>query len=250
MSRGVPGLALAAAVIVGAAISAQQLADEQTRREALSYYRAGQELLLAERFEQAAEQFQKAIRKDPLLALAYYGLGQAYMGLRRYASAVVAYTDCREAYQRLAALAQSDSVAVDRQREEEIRELRESIRQIQSGVIKVVQPGNLVLKLEARIRELDRMKQRSLDPARPPAEVSLALGSAHFRNGQLDKAEREWKDAVEGNSKLGEAHNNLAVLYMMRGRKKDAEEAVKAAERSGFRVNPNLKADVRNMGGH
>jgi Flp pilus assembly protein TadD len=250
MSRGVPGLALAAVVIVGASISGQQLAEEQTRREALAYYRAGQELLLAERFEQAAEQFQRAIRKDPLLALAYYGLGQAYMGLRRYASAVVAYTDCREAYQRLAGLAQSDSISVDRQRDEEIRELRESIRQIQSGVIKVSQPGNLALKLEARVRELERMKQRSLDPARPPAEVSLALGSAHFRNGQLDEAEREWKDAVEGNSRLGEAHNNLAVLYMMRGRKKDAEEAIRAAERSGYRVNPNLKADIRNMGGH
>jgi tetratricopeptide (TPR) repeat protein len=238
---------LAAVLMFDATAGAQQLADEQTRREALAYYRAGHELLSSERFEQAAEQFQNAIKKDPLLALAHYGLGQAYMNLRRYASAVRAFSGCRDAYQRLAGLAQSDSVAVDRQRDEEIYELRLAVRQVQSGQLKVMQPGNIVLKLESRIRDLERMKQRSVDPMRPPAEVALALGSAHFRNGDLIDAEREWKAAVDTNSRLGEAHNNLAVLYMMGGRKKDAEDAIKAAERSGFRVNPNLKADVRNM---
>jgi Flp pilus assembly protein TadD len=91
------------------------------------------------------------------------------------------------------------------------------------------------------------MKQRNMDPMKPPGEVSLALGSAYFRNGQREDAEREWKAAVDANSSLGEAHNNLAVVYMMSGRKKEAEEAVKAAERAGFRVNPQLKADIKNM---
>ena len=49
------------------------------------------------------------------------------------------------------------------------------------------------------------------------------------------------------NSRLGEAHNNLAVLYMQRGRKADAEAAVKAAERARFRVHPQLKEDIKNM---
>jgi len=49
------------------------------------------------------------------------------------------------------------------------------------------------------------------------------------------------------NSKLGEAHNNLAVLYMQTGRKAEAEEAVKAAERARFRVHPQLKEDIRKM---
>jgi Flp pilus assembly protein TadD len=80
-----------------------------------------------------------------------------------------------------------------------------------------------------------------------PAEVSLALGSAYYRSGQPMDAEREWRTAVSVNSKLGEAHNNLAVLYLTTGRKKEAEEAVKEAERSRFRVNPQLKADIRRM---
>src|ERR671919_2812114 len=51
---------IAGLLLIATAVPAamQQLADERTRREALVYYRAGQELMTAERFEQAAEQFQ------------------------------------------------------------------------------------------------------------------------------------------------------------------------------------------------
>ncbi len=38
---------------------------------------------------------------------------------------------------------------------------------------------------------------------------------------------------------------HLAVIYMMTKRKKEAEEAVKSAEKAGFRVNPQLKEDIR-----
>jgi Flp pilus assembly protein TadD len=240
---------VAGALVAGSPAAAQKLADEATRREALQYYRAGNELLSSERFEQAVEQFRKAIDKDPLLALAHYGLGQAYMGLQRYASAIQAYTGCRSAYQTLAGLAQTDQVNVDRQRDDEIRELREVIRGLQSRRIKTatVDPTQRILALESRIKDLERMKQRNMDPMRPPAEVSLALGSAYFRNGDREDAEREWLVAVETNPGLGEAHNNLAVIYLLTGRKKDAETAVKAAEKAGFRVNPKLKDDVRRM---
>lgn len=235
------------ALTLSGAATAQQLADDRTRREALAYYRTGSDYLTREQYEKAAQEFQKAIDADPLLALAHYGLGQAHMNLRRYASAILAFSGCRAAYRQLAALEQSNSVAVDRQRDEEIRELRQSIRQIRNGQIKVFNPANHILKLESRVRDLERMKHRRLDPLQPPAEVSLALGSAYFRNGNLEDAEREWKAAVAANSSLGEAHNNLAVVYMMSGRKRAAEEAVKAAEKAGFSVNPRLKEDIRRM---
>ena len=60
-----------------------------------------------------------------------------------------------------------------------------------------------------------------------------------------EQAEFEWKAALEVNPKLGEAHNNLAVVYLQTGRFAEAEAAIKAAEKAGFRVNPQLKEDVR-----
>jgi Flp pilus assembly protein TadD len=91
---------------------------------------------------------------------------------------------------------------------------------------------------------LERTKQTAFET---PAEVSLALGSAYFRSGDLPSAEREWKAAITVNSRLGEAHNNLAALYAMTGRKQQAQESVKQAERSGYQVNPRLKSDIQAM---
>jgi Flp pilus assembly protein TadD len=97
------------------------------------------------------------------------------------------------------------------------------------------------------MHDLDRMKQRGTTDFDTPSELSLALGSAYFRSGDLPSAEREWKAATAVNSRLGEAHNNLAALYAMTGRKQQAEEALKQAEKSGFQVNPKLKSDIRAM---
>jgi tetratricopeptide (TPR) repeat protein len=242
---------LLVALLVATAVPAygQQLADEPTRREALQHYREGQEYLSSEQFEKAVDAFGRAIDRDPLLALAHYGLGQSYMALRRYASAVAAFRGSRNAYARLAALAHSESVAVDRQRQEEIRELRESIAALQSGRVKTATQdrSHAILRLENRIRDLERTQQRDLQVSPVPAEVSLALGSAHFRNGDMEDAEREWKAAVQVNPRLGEAHNNLAALYAISKRKQEAEDAVRSAERAGFRVHPQLKEDIRRM---
>jgi Flp pilus assembly protein TadD len=101
--------------------------------------------------------------------------------------------------------------------------------------------------MEARLQELDRQRTNTEGIFVPPAELSLALGSAYFRNGQLEDAEREWRAATSANPGLGEAHNNLAALYAMTGRKKSAEDAVKAAEKARFQVHPQLKNDISRM---
>jgi Flp pilus assembly protein TadD len=74
--------------------------------------------------------------------------------------------------------------------------------------------------------------------------VSLALGSAYFRSERFADAEREYKAAAAADPKAGEAHNNLAALYLQTGRIDEAEKEVKAAEKTGFKVNPLLKDDV------
>ncbi len=234
-------------VLSVAGVANGQVADELSRRQALERYRAGQELLTAERYEQAAAEFTAAVGLDPMLALAHYGLGQAYMGLKRYASAVQAFTGAKDAYARMSTLRQSDMLAAQRQLDEEMRELRDSLARVRGGQIMNAGPA-LEQQLERRLEELETMRKgRGTDVFRTPAEVSLALGSAYYRNNQAPDAEREWRAAVAVNPRLGEAHNNLAVIYMMTGRKKEAEDAIRAAERARFRVHPQLKEDIRKM---
>lgn len=223
---------------------AQQLADPQSRREALRLYRNGQEFFTSEKFDRAAEEFTKATVKDPLFTLAYYQAGQSYMNLTRYASAIQAFQRCIESTRALYGLAETNRFAVEKQRDDEVREMRETVRALQ-------QSGHPLLATRAEQHLLDLDKQRSSLSTgyHPPAEVLLSLGSAYFRNGDRDAAEIEWKAAIDVNPKLGEAHNNLAVIYMLTGRYQQAEAEIRAAEKSSFRVNPQLKEDLKKASG-
>jgi tetratricopeptide (TPR) repeat protein len=221
-------------------LDAQRLADPRSRREALALYRIGQEFFIAEKFERAAEEFTKAAVKDPLFTLAHYQAGQSYMNLKRYASAIKAFQQTIEATRALYGIAQTDRFAVERARDDEIRELRETINALQ-------QSGHplLVTRAEQHLADLEKQRTSLASGYRPPAEALLSLGSAHFRNGDRDAAEMQWKAAVEVNPRLGEAHNNLVVVYLQTGRFAEAEAEIKAAEKAGFRVNPQLKEDVK-----
>jgi tetratricopeptide (TPR) repeat protein len=224
---------------------AQKIADEQSRRQALEAYRAGQEFMSSERYEQAVEAYSTAISKDPLLTMAHYQLGQAHMALKRPASALQAYKGCLDAMEALHHLQESNKFEVDKQRQQEIRELRsemDSLNQLKTvGLLKRA-------VIEQRLQDLQTQRSSSgTEPFRPPAFVLLAVGSAHFRNGDANAAEQNWRAAADANPKLGEAHNNLAVVYMQKGQRAEAENAVKQAEKAGFKVNPQLKEDIKKL---
>jgi len=221
---------------------------DQAHREALAHYRAGQELLYAENWTDAEREFRAAIKLDPLLVLAHYSLGQVYMALKQYPDAVKAFTACRQAYLDIAALQDVDKAQVDQRRDEEIQQLRDGIRLVQSASARQRETGqreNSILKLEQRIRDLENSKRRqSAGAIEVPAEFSLALGSAYFRSGALADAQREYEVALKVNPRFGEAHNNLAVVLMLQGHLPEAGEHLKRAEKAGFHVNPQFKADL------
>src|SRR5262245_15808447 len=182
-------IAASLAFVVFATPVLAQFASDQDRRTAFEYYRSGQEFMSAEQFEKAADAFQKAIDKDPLLTLAHYSLGQAYMNLKRYASAIQAYNGCRAAFMTLHSLQERDRASVERQRNDEIRELKQSAERIRSGQMKMSQLN--AEKIDSHITELEQQRTSVGGPFQSPPEVSLALGSAYFRNGSPEDAERE-----------------------------------------------------------
>ena len=234
---------LVIAALAASSAHAQKLVDEQSRREAMELYRAGQEFMSNEQFEKAAESYKAAIAKDPLLSVAHYQLGQAHMALKRFTSAVMAYQGCIDSMATLHQLEESNKFEVDRVRQETIRELR---TELNSTSQKLDDLKKTVLS--QRLQELEMERTSKGDrPFRPPAFVMLAIGSAHFRNGDRENAGTAWEAAVQTDPKLGEAHNNLAVYYLLSGRKADAETAVKNAEKAGFKVNPQLKADIKKL---
>ena len=231
-------LALAGQVVVDPPKPANDLA----RRTAYHHYVRGQEYLQSELFDKAANEFQLAIQNDRLFTDAHFGLGQAYMGLRRYASAVQAFDRTLDAARTIYGMREQNRARTDQLITDQLRALREALAQ--TAKMPVGQRA-AVLNIESRIRELERSKSGLVERFEPPARVLLALGSAHYRNGNAVAARENWEQAVKSNAKLGEAWNNLAVVYMEAGRRREAEDAVRNAEKNGFRVNPQLKEDIK-----
>jgi tetratricopeptide (TPR) repeat protein len=215
------------------------------RAEAQRHFTVGQEHMQAELFDQAVREFKAAIALDPLLVLAHYNLGQAHMALKAYPDAVQAYLACRDAIEKMDSLQQGQSVNRDQEIDDQIRELEQLLRNLQRERRQDSRDNVRTMMVESRIRVLEGLRGKGKNErTRIPAELYVALGSAYYRQGALADAEREYTEAIKTDSRMGPAHNNLAVIYMLTGRYKEARVALQKAEKNGFAVNPNLKRDL------
>ena len=238
-----------ATVVVGALLLLTTITSAQTavnRERARPAYTKGWDHMRVEAWEDAAKSFQEAIDRDPEFEDAYYGLGLADMRLRKYVAAIAAYRKCRDLYQASAGRRFTDRQEAQRYRQDRLTQLDELIRQFQGATSLAAQ--ETLRRLNEQRRQLQEYLTRggniTIESA-VPAFVSLALGSAYFRTEQWADAEREYKAAIAADPKSGEAFNNLAVVYLQTGRAKEADDAIRSAEKAGFKVHPQLKADIK-----
>ena len=221
------------------------------RNRALIEYRTGIEHLKAEAWDRAVAAFKRSVDIDPTFEMGYYGLGRAYLGLRQYADATTALAKCRDMYAAQGGRQFANAQDAQRYRKDQMMELDEIIRQYSTGP-QTARTSDTLRQLNERKRQLQETISRGNNLAienTVPAYVSLSLGSAYFRSGRMAEAEREYKATVAADPKSGEAFSNLAVVYLETGRLDDADKAVKAAERAGFKVHPGLKDDIKKRKG-
>ena len=241
-------LVILAVTIVSLASPLAAQRDHAAQRDrALPPYRMGLEHLRAEAWDEAVAAFRGAINIDPAFELAYYGLGRAHMARRAYADAVTALAKCRDLYAAHSGRRFSNAPEAQRYRKDQMMEIDEIIRQYQSGP-QSMRSSEVVRQLNERKRQLQETINRDGSCAienTVPSYVSLSLGSAYFRLGRIVDAEREYHATVLSDPRAGEAHSNLAVVYLQTGRYSEAERAVKAAEKAGFTVHPGLKDDIK-----
>jgi tetratricopeptide (TPR) repeat protein len=245
MSRSVLPLLFVVALV---SVPAAQIASDRNQRDALQHYRAGEEAMHGERLDVAEREFRESVRLDPLLHLAHYGLGQVFMKTKRFPLAVLAYLDARAAFRAGAAQALQDETAYQRQIDDQIRALEDAKRSFEGNGprAKVPDVNSTLLRIDTQINQLRNQRRRNPDkPAEVPGWISLALGSAYFRTDAMADAEREYREASKVEPRLGEAHNNLAVVLMLTGRLEEAEREMKTAEKAGFRVSPQFKEDLK-----
>jgi tetratricopeptide (TPR) repeat protein len=195
-----------------------------------------------EKYEEAADQFGRAIALDPGLVVAHYNLGYVSMALKRYPEAVRGYEGCVGAIDRLNSSGAKEREALERARLDELHELQDSLTAVRTGKVKNMSPGPTVLRMEERIRVLEQLRFNDRGLTRTPAEVFLGLGSAYFRQNLLPEAERSYVRALKVNDQLGAAHNNLAVIFILTGRYRRPEPPSAAPSRP---ASPSTSASSR-----
>ena len=217
------------------------------RQRAMLPFEQGLDHMRREAFDAAATSFEAAVAFDDTFDMAYYMLGRAHLARKQYAAAVYALVKCRNIHQADATRAFGNMQESEGRRREHLQDLERLISGLQ--VIKPQTPRiqEQIRQLEERKRQIqDLDRNRGLDATRAvPGFVSLSLGSAYFRNGDLPQAEQAYLAAIAADPKIGEAHNNLAVVYLETGRYAEADRAVRAAEKTGVRVSPELKAEIQ-----
>lgn len=217
------------------------------RERARIQNKLGWEDMQSEKWERAAVAFQNAIDIDPLYEMPHYGLGRARMALKNYLGAIDAYVRCRDLYRGQASKVFTNAQDAQRYRRDQLLEIDEQIRQAQSGP-QTPARMEMLRQMQSVRRDVQENIQRGNNmsiEATVPAWVSLALGSAYFRSGQLPNAEREYKAAITSDPRAGEAHNNLAVVFFETNRIAEAEASLKEAKKSGFKVNPQLEQAIK-----
>lgn len=222
------------------------------RERARPLYDQGLDQMRQEQFDAAAKSFESAVAIDDTFDMAYFMLGRTHLARKQYAAAVYALGKCRNLHRAEATSSFTDKQEGQRLRRERLAELDQLIVDTQAAAAR---PENrsqrerlleLVRQYQERKRQIqDLDRNADLTPARTvPAFVSLSLGSAYFRSGNLAEAEKAYVAAIAADSKVGEAHNNLAVVYLETGRYDQALKAVNAAEEAGVKVHPDLKKEI------
>ena len=226
-------------------VAAAQIA-ETMRDRARPSYETGLEQMRQESFDAAATSFQAAINIDPSFEMAHYMLGRLRLMQRNYVASVQSLVKARDLFARQATERFTNKQEADSRRRGMINDMTNEISRLQQRpqTPQVQEQIRQYTERRRQLQDLDRQVGLMPDQA-VPGFVSLSLGSAYFRTGNLTEAEREYRAAISADPRMGEAHNNLAVVYMETGRLDQAENALRAAERAGLKVSPALKDEIK-----
>jgi tetratricopeptide (TPR) repeat protein len=225
------------------AISLLSLASGLTPEQvdAKKWLKDGDKLLAQERPLEAANAYREAIRLDPVLMMAHYGLGQAQMDLKQYPAAIEAFRGAQDAFEKRLQEGFADRLESDKAKDKRASALRDRIRDHTGG------SRSQNAELNQMEMELAMLQQTSTDvgtTVKVPAGVTLALGSAYFRNNQMKEAEAAYREALATKPTLGEASNNLAVVLLLTKRPAEAKEQIALARKNGYSVPEGLKRDI------
>ncbi|MET0646057.1 MAG: tetratricopeptide repeat protein [Pyrinomonadaceae bacterium] len=192
-----------------AAFAANPL-DPQTEAQAL--FARGQVAYLSGDHARAIADFNAAALRLPASALAYYGLGNAYLGLGRLGEAARSYEHAAELSPQLAMAYKGSADVLARQGKN-----REALRYYERArVLGYTSPNTRQVTARILLKErrwADALRELAeVSKTRPTAEVFVGIGDAYVGLGQPLSAAPAYKRALELDPKSAQAHFKYGEL--------------------------------------
>ncbi len=241
------GVAIASVVLTVLSVAPAFSADVDTRKllAADQKVQAGRKAFEAGDLAEARKQYQKALEIVTFEPDAYLGLGHILMKEKRFEEALTHYQKAEDGFTQLAKLRQNQAAAEDLNRRQAI----EDLNQTQDNRDQVKASGGFArtqsLKTDTSIQKAQNVPTPDGAPeAAVPGEAHFYTGTALFQLGRLPEAMTEWKACSEAAPEFAPVFNNLALGYWRLGQLREAVDSLDRAEKLGFKVHPQLKADL------
>ena len=224
--------------------TAQDASDPHRMMLAKSHYENGLKLLGKGQESEGKKEFLEALATFPEFADAFVQLGNLEMRRKDFTKGLERYLQAQMAFSRLQGIVRKQDMERQRQIQENLDVLRERVRALQRN-----QAQGADAKIEQNLAMIERLEQEqkkmlTRDGTPIPAEVYFLTGNARMNLERFDEAIQDLKQALVLRPNYGEAHNNLAVIYLYRKDYPNAWIHVHAAEASGVRVNPQFRMEL------
>ncbi len=236
-ARRIARVVLAILCLTVAAATVACSDPEKTKAEHVA---KGQTHLKDKKYQEAALEFRNALQIDENIAAAHWGLAQAYEGLERYNEAFEAMQRAvkldpanKEARFKLgtyylAGSQRNNQTANPELLEEAARHAEELLKQDENFIPGRVLWANVLSargKRDEALKELN--KAIALDPAR--IETYISLAAFHWSGGETAKAEETFKTAIRVNERASLAYVEYGKFLVQQRRVDEAEAQFRKA---------------------
>jgi tetratricopeptide (TPR) repeat protein len=209
------GLAWAAQGKLDEAVKEFKAELDKNPKDARVHLWLGKVALRRGELEEAFPYLKKAITLEPGLAAAHADLGALYQQRREHSRAEAAYRQ---------------ALAIDSELKEALLGLAQTLRSQQRGE-----------EAKPYLDQLQRQQKSQTDAGLAPG--FNARGLEFLRSGQLQAAEKSFREALAVAPSFGYAAHNLAVVLARQGRANEAAEAFRLA----IRVHPTFAAAYQGL---
>ena len=226
----------------------------QDKKDGLYHYNIGLQLNRQQRYEEAVENFKKAISLSPYSASGYIMLARAYQELKKYDDAVSFLNQALELESNDAA----DEIGIY----EDLGRTFDAKGDEQEAILMYNKGLELAIKIQDKNQlhflyddlglaylETNRFDlaieyfQKAIEQNRTSSVSFINLGETYRRKGLLDQAIVQYQQAIRLDPKSALAHNNLGYAYALQNRINEAVAEFKKA----LGIDPDLKIAEENL---